>query len=176
MAVTQEQAIAELASRAQARGVESAPPPAARRFTDERPVPEFMKKDPPKGPIPPVPRRLLALLSSAERKQYPLASGCLDYFPDALALVSNVSWRGNQKHNPGQPMHHARGKSSDHADCIVRHLIERDWLDPDGIDHAAELAWRALAYLQEMLERRHNLDLPRGATAPGVEMEPVTER
>lgn len=136
------------------------------------PIPSFMRS-PTWGSTsmpPPPPRRLLSHMSSAERKEYPITTGCLDYFPDALALVANVSFKGNQKHNPGQPLHHARGKSSDHADCILRHLTERDFLDPDNMEHAAALAWRALAYLQEMAERKYGLDLPRGATAPGVEL------
>lgn len=109
------------------------------------------------------PRRLLSLLSSAERKKYPMAAGLLDYFPDALAMVSNVSYRGNEKHNPGQPTHWARGKSMDHADCIIRHMVERGSVDPEGIPHLAEAAWRALAILQEALEQEYNLDPPRGA-------------
>lgn len=97
---------------------------------------------------------------SAERKQIPLASGLLDYFPAALAEVAHVSFIGNEKHNPGEPLHHARGKSMDHADCVARHLLERGTFDvftlPDGrefrVRHSAYLAWRALALLQEELE------------------------
>ncbi len=100
--------------------------------------------------------------TSAERKKYPLASGVLDYFPDALAEVARVSWLGNEKHNPGQEMHHARGKSMDHADCIMRHLLGRGGFDGD-VRESAALAWRALALLQEELEKEHNLPLPRGA-------------
>jgi hypothetical protein len=103
---------------------------------------------------------------STARKAIPLTTGLLDYFPDALACVATVSYLGNEKHNPGQPMHHARGKSMDHADCIARHLVDRDADDPDtGLPHAAFMAWRALAYLQELLERRRGLSLPRGAWA-----------
>lgn len=108
---------------------------------------------------------------SAERKRYPLTSGLMDYFPDALAAVANVSWHGNEKHNPGQPLHHARGKSMDHADCILRHLTERGTVDRvSGLRHSAQLAWRALALLQEELEAELDLSLPRGATPPGVEL------
>jgi hypothetical protein len=90
---------------------------------------------------------------SAERKAIPLARGCLDYFPAALAAVAVVSHAGNEKHNPGEPMHHARAKSNDHADCILRHLVDRGGVDPeDGMPHSAKLAWRALALLQEELE------------------------
>jgi hypothetical protein len=100
--------------------------------------------------------------SSEQRKLYPMARGLLDYFPDALAEVSKVSYLGNEKHNPGQPLHHSREKSNDHADCILRHLAGRGKFDGD-IRESAALAWRALALLQEELEHDLNLPLPRGA-------------
>ena len=100
--------------------------------------------------------------TSEERKKYPMARGLLDYFPDALAEVSKVSYLGNEKHNPGEEMHHARGKSMDHADCIIRHLSNRGGYDGD-VRESAALAWRALALLQEELERELGLPLPRGA-------------
>lgn len=87
------------------------------------------------------------------RKEMPICRGVLDYFSAAIAAVSNVSHVGNVQHNPGEEMHWARGKSTDHADCIVRHLIERGGVDTDGIRHSAKLAWRALALLQEELEK-----------------------
>jgi hypothetical protein len=87
-----------------------------------------------------------------ERKRTPIATGVLDYFPAALAEVARVSLAANEQHNPGQPMHWARGKSADHADCILRHLIDRGTLDGDGLRHTAKVAWRALALLQEELE------------------------
>lgn len=88
----------------------------------------------------------------AARKAMPIARGVVDYFPKALAAVSNVSYVANEQHNPGQPMHWSKGKSADHADCIARHLIERGGVDDDGLRHSAKLAWRALALLQEELE------------------------
>jgi hypothetical protein len=101
---------------------------------------------------------------SAQRKALPLARGCLDYFPAALAAVAALSKAGNDKHNPGQPLHHSRGKSSDHADCIVRHLIDRGTVDTeDGIRHSVKVAWRALALLQEELEAAGEAALPRAA-------------
>jgi hypothetical protein len=86
------------------------------------------------------------------RKDTPIARGVLDYFPGAIAEIARVSKIGNDQHNPGQEMHWARGKSTDHADCIVRHLIERGTVDTDGIRHSAKAAWRVLALLQEELE------------------------
>lgn len=87
-----------------------------------------------------------------KRKTLPLARGVLDYFPAALAAVAEVSFVGNEQHNPGQPMHWARGKSSDHADCAIRHLMDRGLIDTDGLRHTAKAAWRALAELQLELE------------------------
>ena len=101
---------------------------------------------------------------SASRKAVPLTTGGLDYFPAALAAVAAVSMYGNQKHNPGEPLHHARGKSMDHADCVARHLVDRGLIDPDtGLRHSAEMAWRALALLQQELEDAGEAPLARGA-------------
>lgn len=82
----------------------------------------------------------------------PITTGVLDYFSNALAEVAKVSKAGNDQHNPGQQLHWARGKSTDQADCIARHLIGRGTFDTDGQRHSAKLAWRALALLQEELE------------------------
>lgn len=88
------------------------------------------------------------------RKDCPIASGALDYFPLAIAEVARLSKAANEQHNPGEPMHWAREKSTDHADCLVRHLIERGCVDEDGMLHSAKVAWRALALLQLELEDR----------------------
>lgn len=87
-----------------------------------------------------------------ERKEIPLARGLLDYFPDALCEVAHLSKKGNDQHNPGQPMHWAREKSTDHDDCILRHMIERGTRDTDGERHRTKVAWRALAALQTEIE------------------------
>ncbi len=101
---------------------------------------------------------------SEARKRIPLASGVLDYFTAALAAIAAVSYAGNEKHNPGQPLHWARGKSMDHADCLQRHFAERGTIDPeDGLRHTAKMAWRALALLQQELEDQEGAPIPRGA-------------
>lgn len=110
---------------------------------------------------------------SAARKAVPIVRGCMDYFPAALAAVAALSKKGNDKHSPGEEMHHARGKSSDHADCIVRHLMDRGTVDPeDGIRHSVKVAWRALALLQEELEAAGEAPLARGARLPKNEPVP----
>lgn len=127
-----------------------------------------MKGYPENGPdihIPTPDKRTLTLpTDSAARKEYPMMSGCLNYFPAALAGVAKISKLGNDKHNPGQPLHHARGKSTDHGDCIVRHLTDvQDLLaakdrgavaNPEKIlEEVSSLAWRALALSQELHEK-----------------------
>ena len=103
---------------------------------------------------------------ATQRNSYPMADGLLDYFPNALAEVSRVSYVGNQQHNPGEPMHWARGKSTDHGNKIMRHLIDAGRKDDKGIRHSARLAWRALAMLQEELEREEGVPMSRGSTPP----------
>lgn len=88
------------------------------------------------------------------RKDTPITTGVLDYFPLAIAEIARVSKAGNDQHNPGEPLHWAKEKSTDHADCIVRHLLERGTIDTDGQRHSAKVAWRALALLQIELESK----------------------
>jgi hypothetical protein len=108
------------------------------------------------------------------RKQAPMAAGLLDYFPAALFAVAQHSFIGNEKHNPGQPLHWSRGNSTDHADCIARHLIERgnfERVEYNGetyyVRHSAALAWRALALLQEELEGEEGFAPGRASVFPG---------
>ena len=89
---------------------------------------------------------------AAARKAAPIFSGCLSYFPLALAEVARVSVTGNKQHALGQKLHFARDRSTDHGDCIIRHQMEFDQVDTDGHYHAAKVAWRALAQLQVLLE------------------------
>lgn len=106
-------------------------------------------------------------VDSAVRKAIPITTGVFDYFPAALAEVAKVSKAGNDKHNPGQPIHWSRGKSTDQADAIGRHLLDRGGIDPDtGMRHSAELAWRALALLQLELEEAGLAPVARGAVVP----------
>jgi hypothetical protein len=89
---------------------------------------------------------------ATDRKKIPLGTGVLDYFTSALIEIAKVSYAGNEQHNPGQPLHWSRGKSTDHADTMIRHFTERGTLDTDGMRHSAKMAWRALAILQSEME------------------------
>ncbi len=108
---------------------------------------------------------------SKARKNMPMARGLLYYFPDALAAVAEHSRKGNDKHNPGESLHWSRDKSTDHADCVVRHVVDAgpNWteVDPEfDTLYAVEVAWRALAMAQIALERR-------AATAKPLTVETV---
>lgn len=87
-----------------------------------------------------------------ERKQIPIASGFVDYFPLAMAAVAELSRIGNDQHNPGKPLFWDRSKSGDEGDALMRHFIERGTIDTDGVRHSAKVAWRAMALLQKELE------------------------
>ena len=86
---------------------------------------------------------------TAARKDQPVASGVLAYFPDAIRAVAVCSKVGDEQHNPGTPMHWDRAKSGDEADALMRHFMERGTVDTDGILHSTKVAWRALAMLQK---------------------------
>ena len=117
----------------------------------------------PDGPQPGLKQSLLDGMTSAQRKEYPITTGCLDYFRDALLYISHVSYKGNQKHNPGEPLHWARGKSTDEPDALGRHLVAREIVDDNGLLEAGEMAWRALALLQKLLETKYNIKPPPAA-------------
>jgi hypothetical protein len=91
-------------------------------------------------------------MTAAERKQRPVFSGVLRYFPKAMLAVAHCSWVGNEQHNPGEPLYWNRAKSTDEPDALVRHLLQAGEIDADGIRHSTKVAWRALALLEKELE------------------------
>ncbi len=100
----------------------------------------------------------------ANLKDFPLHAGCLAYFPAALHLVAHLSKKGNDKHNPGEPLHHARDKSGDEGDALLRHQANVGTIDTESeLDHAVAVAWRALAQLQKLAESRYGWPKAPGA-------------
>ena len=93
-------------------------------------------------------------MNAKERKEHPVFTGVLKYFPDAIMEVAKVSLAGNQQHHPDKPLHWDRAKSTDELDALARHLIDAGSIDTDGQLHSAKVAWRALANLQKELEAR----------------------
>ena len=92
------------------------------------------------------------------RKDAPVFSGVLRYFPRALVAVGELSRKGNEQHNPGKPMHWDRSKSTDEHDALTRHLLEAGAVDSDGVRHSVKVAWRALAALEKELEKAELLE------------------
>lgn len=130
---------------------------------------------------------------SARRKDVQLVAAFLNYLPAAAVRFALHSKAGNDKHNPGEAIHHARGKSSDHAECIMRHLMDMQDIEArmrrveDGtsaqllLDEATALFWRAGIQLQELCERYEGAPLAPGARLPEATPtpalgEPVTLR
>ena len=91
--------------------------------------------------------------SAQQRKDTPIFSGVIRYFPLALAEVARCSKAGNDQHNPGSELHWDRAKSGDELDALARHLMDAGKVDDDGVLHSAKVAWRALANLEKELEK-----------------------
>jgi len=92
------------------------------------------------------------------RKEYPVYSGLIKYFPNALLKISHLSYIGNEQHNKGEPLHWAKEKSTDEPDALMRHLIDYAKgieYDTDGQLHLVKVAWRSLALLERYLENEN---------------------
>ena len=87
---------------------------------------------------------------AAARKEHPVYSGFINYFPHAIAAVSNLSYKGNQQHHPDKPLHWDMNKSSDELDAMMRHVIDGDW---------EQVAWRAMANLERKLTGKCQYEL-----------------
>mgnify|MGYP003640004465 FL=1 len=99
-------------------------------------------------------------MTNKQRKETPIFSGVLRYFPDAMADVAKCSFAGQQQHNPDKPLAWDRDKSGDELDSLTRHLMEAGTIDTDGVRHSAKVAWRALANLQKEIERERDANKP----------------
>ena len=89
-----------------------------------------------------------------ERKKLPIGTGVLKYFPLALAEVAKASVVGNKQHLAGEPLRWDRSKSSDDFDAMIRHAIQLDDPDENGVSHVGAMMWRALAVGEKILEGR----------------------
>jgi len=91
---------------------------------------------------------------SDERKTIPIFSGFISYFPDAMAAVASHSFVNNEKHNPGEPLHWSREKSTDQLDALARHLTELPSAQTlaEEIEYLKAIVWRGCAQLQLKIE------------------------
>jgi hypothetical protein len=60
----------------------------------------------------------------AARKALPLYDVYTKYFPRAQIELVKVAVVGNEQHNPGEPLHWARGKSMDQLNTAMRHMLD----------------------------------------------------
>lgn len=89
------------------------------------------------------------------RKALPYWTFFTEYFLKAWMAVANVAIKGNEQHNPGQPLHWAREKSTDQLNTAFRHQIDYGMgvkKDTDGQWHLAKAIWRLSAQLQLDIE------------------------
>lgn len=104
-----------------------------------------------------------------ERKNIPVYSGFIMYFPDAIAEVAKLSKEGSDQHTPGAPVHWDRSKSGDEMDALCRHMLdgarELQLLD-ERIEHQRAVAWRAMAQLQKLCEERFENEISQNFAEP----------
>lgn len=88
------------------------------------------------------------------------------YFPNAIEAVARHAQYGNDKHNPGEPLHWAFHKSTEHLESAARHLVAPESIDPEtGRIHLIGAAMRILMALETAL-------IKNGAT-PGFAVDMV---
>src|SRR5487761_383714 len=90
-----------------------------------------------------------------ERKRLQLYTFMFQYFPNAWLAVVDVARKGNDQHNPGEPLHWAREKSTDQMNAAFNHIFDYglgENIDTDGAYHLAKASWRLMAQLQLDLE------------------------
>ena len=89
------------------------------------------------------------------RKNTPIYSGVVAYFPLALKEIAKASFVGQEQHNPDKPLAWDRSKSGDELDAMLRHLVDHasgEEFDDCGTRHIVKCGWRILAYIQKTLE------------------------
>ena len=97
-----------------------------------------------------------------ERKgRWPVWDYLFKYFPLAFLEEVRVAVIGNEQHNPGQPLHWAREKSTDQLNTALRHQFDYAKLKAEGVivprdakgnAVLAQAIWRLKAQLQRDLE------------------------
>lgn len=125
------------------------------------------------------------------RNALPVWDGCIAYFPDVWAEIAKVSVLGNKQHALGGKLRWERNVSTDHANKVMRHMLDHAagrTFDTDGTYHLAKVAWRALAALQVAIEAEatsknvkpdilgrtiQSMDAPLPEALQGYEVAPV---
>lgn len=93
-----------------------------------------------------------------QRKQTPVYSGFIKYFPLAISEISKASQSGQEQHNPHLPLAWDRSKSGDELDALMRHLLDHASgikFDDCGTRHIVKCGWRIMAYIQKEMENEN---------------------
>jgi hypothetical protein len=101
------------------------------------------------------------------RNALPVWDGFIAYFPDVPAAVAAVSLLGNKQHALGGALRWERGVSTDHANKVMRHMIDHQQgnvKDEDGTYHLAKAVWRLCALLQLTIEADQGKNPPKPKT------------
>ncbi len=115
------------------------------------------------------------------RNALPVWDGCFAYFPDVWAEVAKVSVFGNKQHNLGSKLFWNTAVSTDHANKVIRHMLDDaagNIMDDDGQTmHLAKALWRVAAMLQLRCWERDGKDehgRPMGAKNYGTVAYPCS--
>jgi len=98
---------------------------------------------------------------ATERKNTPVYTGFMCFFPLGIAEVAKHSHDSTQQHHPGEPCHWDKNKSTDEKDSQARHLLDQTFPDQtldELILHARAGAWRAMANLERLCAERQVRD------------------
>lgn len=95
------------------------------------------------------------------RNALPVWDGCIAYFPDIWAEIAKVSVAGNKQHGLGAKLHWDTSVSTDHANKVLRHMLDDaagNVMDDDDTFHLAKAIWRLGAMLQLRIWERDGKD------------------
>jgi len=102
------------------------------------------------------------------RKDIPVYTGFINYFPRAIAAVAKISLIGGLQHGQtAETLHWDRSKSGDELDAMMRHILDGDW---------EQVAWRAMANLEKKEEAKAEAEINYRTTTfhPTYTSVPVT--
>lgn len=102
-------------------------------------------------------------LFPGNRKDYPVLTGALMYFPFAMAALADCSRRANEQHNPGEPVHWDYAKSIGDGNELLRHLMDSlgpNPVDAEGVNHDVKVLWRAAETVERRIRRERGLEGP----------------
>ncbi|MFI5397628.1 MAG: dATP/dGTP diphosphohydrolase domain-containing protein [Candidatus Binatia bacterium] len=106
------------------------------------------------------------------RKRLPMWTYITQYFPKALMAELGVAVAGNEQHNPGEPLHWAREKSTDQMNTAFHHMWDHcagKTKDTDGQYHLAKAIWRLKAELELTIEAEEQAEKKPGGIRVAIE-------